>query len=240
MGKKYLSIVCLFAASVILSSCSTSPSYYSMSGTMAGASIGSQIGEAIGWFSGGHNRYGSSLVGRVIGTAAGAGIGYSITQKQISNLNKQYDNRNTVSENTYNNTFTPESNTINRNFRIGKNSKTYNNSLCIGNISYQDENSDGKISKGETCTITYEVSNNTQWLISDLVVAISEETNTKRFAFSPSTPNVSISPGGTIRYKANVFCKKKPSQSNVEIKLSAYSNEKSMEVYESIKIPTTF
>ena len=240
MGKKYLSIVCLFAASVILSSCSTSPSYYSMSGTMAGASIGSQIGEAIGWLSGGHNRYGSSLVGRVIGTAAGAGIGYSITQKQISNLNKQYDNRNTVSENTYNNTFTPESNTINRNFRIGKNSKTYNNSLCIGNISYQDENSDGKISKGETCTITYEVSNNTQWLISDLVVAISEETNTKRFAFSPSTPNVSISPGGTIRYKANVFCKKKPSQSNVVIKLSAYSNEKSMEVYESIKIPTTF
>ncbi len=240
MGKKYLSIVCLFAASVILSSCSTSPSYYSMSGTMAGASIGSQIGEAIGWFSGGHNRYGSSLVGRVIGTAAGAGIGYSITQKQISNLNKQYDNRNTVSENTYNNTFTPESNTINRNFRIGKNSKTYNNSLCIGNISYQDENGDGKISKGETCTITYEVSNNTQWLISDLVVAISEETNTKRFAFSPSTPNVSISPGGTIKYKANVFCKKKPSQSNVVIKLSAYSNEKSMEVYESIKIPTTF
>ena len=240
MGKKYLSIVCLFAASVILSSCSTSPSYYSMSGTMAGASIGSQIGEAIGWFSGGHNRYGSSLVGRVIGTAAGAGIGYSITQKQISNLNKQYDNRNTVSENTYNNTFTPESNTINRNFRIGKNSKTYNNSLCIGNISYQDENGDGKISKGETCTITYEVSNNTQWLISDLVVAISEETNTKRFAFSPSTPNVSISPGGTIRYKANVFCKKKPSQSNVVIKLNAYSNEKSMEIYESIILPTTF
>ena len=240
MEKKYLSIVCLFAASAILSSCSSSPSYYSMSGTMAGASIGSQIGEAIGWFSGGHNRYGSSLVGRVIGTAAGAGIGYSITQKQISNLNKQYDNRNTVSENTYNNTFTPGSNTINRNFRIGKNSKTYNNSLCIGNISYQDENGDGKISKGETCTITYEVSNNTQWLISDLVVAISEETNTKRFAFSPSTPNVSISPGGTIRYKANVFCKKKPSQSNVVIKLSAYSNEKSMEVYESIKIPTTF
>ena len=130
MQKKYSSIACSFVISIILSSCSTSPSYYSMSGTMAGASIGSQIGEAIGWFSGGHNRYGSSLVGRVIGTAAGAGIGYSITQKQINNLNKQHDNRNTASRDTYNNTFTPESNTKIRNFRIGKNSKTQNNSLC--------------------------------------------------------------------------------------------------------------
>lgn len=240
MKKKYSSIACSFVISIILSSCSTSPSYYSMSGTMAGASIGGQIGEAIGWFSGGHNRYGSSLVGRVIGTAVGAGIGYSITQKQINNLNKQHDNRNTASEDTYNNTFTPESNTKIRNFRIGKNSKTQNNSLCISNISYQDENGDGKISKGETCTIIYEVTNSSQWLISDIVVGISEETNTERYAFSPSTSNVSISPGGTIRYKANVFCKKKPSQSNVVIKLSAYSNEKSMEVYESIKLPTTF
>lgn len=252
MKKKVLSTVKILLASALLCSCASTPSYYSMSGTMAGASIGSQLGEAIGWISGGNNRYGSSLVGRVIGTAAGAGIGYTITQKQIDNANRQYDNDNRQYDNgTYrteepvrnqsnNHNYRPTTNTPKRNFRIGNAHPTRNNSLQISNISYQDENGDGNISKGETCTISYEVTNNTHWLISDLVVEISEESFTKRYAFSPSTPNVSISPEGTIRYKANVYCKKKPNQPSVAIKLSAYSNEKSLEVSETLTIPTAY
>ena len=101
----------------------------------------------------------------------------------------------------------------------GSNSYSF---LTIGNVTYQDEDGDGRINRNETINIIYEVTNTSRNAVDDVELKIEALDGDKYFAVSPSN-SVKIAAGECIRYKAKAFCKSKPSKSPAQFKLSASS-----------------
>lgn len=190
-------------------------------GTMAGAEIGGTIGEAIGWMSTSrHSGPGKAMLGSVIGTVAGAVIGNQLSKPKTST--REYNDEYAYErQGNYQTGGGYESDYTSRNYsstykaprtssRRG-NGTAYNNTgsqLSIRNLTYQDEDGDGRFGRGETINVIYEVTNNGQ-TPAQVELVIDDPTHPNNFAFSPAN-NVTIQPGQTIRYKAKAFCQSRP------------------------------
>jgi len=211
----------LLSSAILLSSCySTSSRGYL--GTMAGAEIGGTIGEAIGWISTSrHDGPGKAMLGSVIGTVAGAVIGHKMaTQGQTSSTERVNRKRNTQTyeqRNDQNVYETPD-------FQTGggySDVPATSNGLSIGNVSFQDENGDGKFSQYETINVIYEVTNHTN-RTQEVQLSIDNPAYAKEIAFSPVN-TTTIQAGKTIRYKAKAFRKSTLKADYVDIQVFAKS-----------------
>lgn len=236
MKRNWIYIVCLaLIGSSAVMSCDISSSRNYM-GTMAGAEIGGVIGEALGWMSTSrHEGPGKAMLGTIVGTVAGAAIGNAITKDSNNNRVVSSGRRDNVrSNNRYQEDFNPGyqiggggnegyTNRDNSNYagqiQGGSNSYSF---LTIGNVTYQDEDGDGRINRNETINIIYEVTNTSRNAVDDVELKIEALDGDKYFAVSPSN-SVKIAAGECIRYKAKAFCKSKPSKSPAQFKLSASS-----------------
>lgn len=235
MRRNWIYIVCIaLIGSSTLMSCDISSSRNYM-GTMAGAEIGGVIGEALGWMSTSrHDGPGKAMLGSIVGTVAGAAIGNAMTKDNTTRTT--VGRRDNVRDNRrYEEDFNPGyqiggggnydgyTNRDNNNYagpaRGGSNSYSF---LTIGNVSYQDEDGDGRISRNETINIIYEVTNTSKNAVDDVELKIETIDGDKYFAVSPST-SVKIAAGECIRYKAKAFCKSRPSKSPAQFKLLASS-----------------
>lgn len=190
----------------VLAGCSFSSNSNYM-GTMVGAEIGGVIGEAIGIAT--HNRGPlSAMTGRVIGTAVGAAAGYQITKQADEKRNNKQNDHNISNQSD---------------IEIPGSFYSNNSALRIVNVSYEDENGDGKISRNETINIIYEVENISERNLNDVELVLTCLTDQNAFMTSPAE-KVSIEAGQTIRYKAKAFCKYVPSATNAKFQALAESN----------------
>jgi len=234
------SLAALFLLSSI-TSCETMDSR-SYLGTMAGAEIGGTIGEALGWMSTSrHDGPGKAMLGSIIGTVAGAAIGNVLTSPKSKKEAKakrydEYSDYNDYSSqrredyndyqtgggyDSYNNNYNSSRQTK-KNRKDQDNSYAYNNGmLTISKVSYQDEDGDGRISRYETVNVIYEVTNHGQ-SSANVVLSVDDPENGRHFAFSPSN-SVDMRPGETVRYKAKIFCKSKPSSGYANVRVYARS-----------------
>ena len=194
--KKSITLTAIAAAAILLSACSsTSPNAYL--GMMAGAEIGGTLGEAIGLMSTNrHDGPGKAMLGSVIGTVAGAAIGYELAQSA--------DQANAAERSTAT-AATPSAPAV--------------SPLTISNITYQDEDGDGKIARYETINIIYEVTNGAGQAL-DTQLAIDAPQAADDVACSPTT-DTTIEPGKTIRYKAKAFLKSVPQGKSLDIRVAA-------------------
>lgn len=206
-------------------------------GTMAGAEIGGTIGEALGWLSTSrHDGPGKAMLGSIIGTVAGAAIGNVLSSKSSKKeAARSYDdysyNRQNESDYQtgggydsydYNNYNYNQSRQSKKSRKAQDDTYAYNNGmLTISRVSYQDEDGDGRISKYETVNVIYEVTNHGQ-STATVTLSIDDAENARNFAFSPSN-TVDMRPGETIRYKAKVFCKSRPSSGYANVRVYARS-----------------
>ena len=227
----YFMCIALIGCTTI-ASCDISSSRNYM-GTMAGAEIGGVIGEAMGWMSTSrHDGPGKAMLGSIIGTVAGAAIGNAITKDntQVVRSGRRNDTRDNV---RYEDDYNPgyqigggrnEGYDINRqnNYSGPMTDDNSYSFLTISNVSYQDEDGDGKFGRNETVNIIYEVTNTSKNPVDDVVLKIESLDGDKYFAVSPSN-TTKIAAGERIRYKAKAFCKSKPSGSVAKFKLSASS-----------------
>ena len=197
---------------------SSSPNSYL--GMMAGAEIGGTLGEAIGFMSTNrHDGPGKALLGGVVGTVAGAAIGYSIANEADEQAAAKRRAQAAATPTT-----TTGASTIWED----------ESPLVISSLTYEDEDGDGKFARYETINIIYEVSNNSN---ADMTVelAVSCPDFPEDIVLSPS--NVTdIEAGRTIRYKAKAFMKGKVSASAAYITASASPSEGSP-VTASLRIP---
>ncbi|MBO4564794.1 MAG: hypothetical protein J5720_05115 [Bacteroidaceae bacterium] len=235
MKRNWIYIVCiaLLGSSTMLS-CDISSSRNYM-GTMAGAEIGGVIGEALGWMSTSrHEGPGKAMLGTIVGTVAGAAIGNAITkdnQTQTVRVGRRDNVRDNVRyEEDYNpgyqigggsnyDGYTNRQNNYAGPSYGGSNSYSF---LTISNVTYQDEDGDGRINRNETINIIYEVTNTSKNPVDDVELKIEALDGDKYFAVSPSN-TAKIAAGECIRYKAKAFCKSIPSKSPTQFKLSASS-----------------
>lgn len=230
MKRNWIYIVCItLISSTSITSCDISSSRNYM-GTMAGAEIGGVIGEALGWMSTSrHDGPGKAMLGSIVGTVAGAAIGNAIT-KDNNQVVRSDRRNNTRNEAGYNPGYQigGGANDVSGTDRRGNNSATVANKsdsysfLAISNVTYQDEDGDGKFSRNETINIIYEITNTSRNSVDDVVLKIEALDGDKHFAVSPSN-TVKIDSGERIRYKAKAFCKSKPSNSVAKFNLSASS-----------------
>lgn len=188
-------------------------------GTMAGAEIGGVIGEALGWMSTDrHDGPGKAMLGSIVGTVAGAAIGNYVTKdKDKDRDGYDYGNRN---RNELSQAYGYEDG-YNVGYQTGGGSDM-SGSLSISNVQYQDEDGDGRFSRNETVNVIFEVRNDSRMTMRDVELKVEAVNNTKCFVFSPASV-ATIKAGETIRYKAKVFCKSKPSDNTTVFKVSANS-----------------
>lgn len=231
-------------ATMLLASCSYG-NYAAYNGAMVGATIGDGIGGFLGWTASGRDKMGGVMLGRALGTAAGAVIGYNAAKpkdgkKSAESASGKDDYY--LDTDTYNRryegggqTYTPDyqtsggysddyaqSDSYGDTYKPGSTKKRFAlGDLEISNLSYEDENGDGRISKNETCNIVYKVSNTSADAF-DVVLAVEDMDNTGAYAISPET-KVRLEGHKTIRYTAKVYCKKSVSGAAARFRVSVAS-----------------
>ena len=218
-------IVYSLVGAMLLSSCSTTES-----GASNGAFFGSIIGSAIGGISGGHR---GSDIGTLVGMAGGAVVGAAIGQASEKAEQRKYDEymrRRTDSGFDPNNggddrivmeTEVP-SNTVSLDEL--KNMTGYNvninESIQLRHENFTDANGDGNISPGEECKVSFEIMNNSDVEIFNVIPTVIETTGNKHIHISPTVRVESIKPHQGVRYTATILADKRLKDGHAVIRVT--------------------
>jgi outer membrane lipoprotein SlyB len=220
----------IILASIMMSSCYTYTSPMSYGGTATGASIGGFLGSTLGAATT-NGSFGGSLVGNIVGSAAGAALGNKVSksaeQRRLQKRQERQNRRNQanaqqVQQDDYSYD-TPESNDVDfSNYQTegGANYDANTVNFNISNITVNDSDGDGYMSKEETVEVVCEVSNlNESNTEADISIG---NPGDSKFTYSPSV-KATIDGGKSIRYTAKVYCKKLPTGDAIDIPITVSS-----------------
>ena len=230
-------IVISLAGAMLLSSCSTTES-----GASNGAFFGSILGSAIGGITGG---YRGSDIGTIVGMAGGAVVGAAIGQASEKEEQRKYDEymrrRNDQRGFDPNNGgdqsgFDPNnggddrivmeeevpSNTVSLDElkRMEGFNVNINESIQLRHEDFSDANGDGFITPGEECKVSFEIMNNSDVEIFDVIPTVIETTGNKHIHISPTVRVESIRPHQGVRYTATVLADKRLKDGNAVIRVT--------------------
>ena len=231
-------IVISLAGAMLLSSCSTTES-----GASNGAFFGSILGSAIGGITGG---YRGSDIGTIVGMAGGAVVGAAIGQASEKEEQRKYDEytrrRNDRSGFDPNNGgndqsgFDPNNGgddrivmeeevpsqtvTLDELKRMEGFNVNINESIHLRHEDFSDANGDGFITPGEECKVSFEIMNNSDVEIFDVIPTVIETTGNKHIHISPTVRIESIRPHQGVRYTATVLADKRLKDGNAVIRVT--------------------
>ena len=230
-------IVISLAGAMLLSSCSTTES-----GASNGAFFGSILGSAIGGITGG---YRGSDIGTIVGMAGGAVVGAAIGQASEKEEQRKYDEymrrRNDQSGFDPNNGgdqsgFDPNNGgddrivmdeevpsqtvTLDELKRMEGFNVNINESIQLRHEDFSDANGDGFITPGEECKVSFEIMNNSDLEIFDVIPTVIETTGNKHIHISPTVRIESIRPHQGVRYTATVLADKRLKDGNAVIRVT--------------------
>ena len=231
-------IVYSLVGAMLLSSCSTTES-----GASNGAFFGSILGSAIGGITGG---YRGSDIGTIVGMAGGAVVGAAIGQASEKEEQRKYDEymrrRNDRSGFDPNNGgndqsgFDPNNGgddrivmeeevpsqtvTLDELKRMEGFNVNINESIHLRHEDFSDANGDGFITPGEECKVSFEIMNNSDVEIFDVIPTVIETTGNKHIHISPTVRIESIRPHQGVRYTATVLADKRLKDGNAVIRVT--------------------
>ena len=231
-------IVISLAGAMLLSSCSTTES-----GASNGAFFGSILGSAIGGITGG---YRGSDIGTIVGMAGGAVVGAAIGQASEKEEQRKYDEymrrRNDRSGFDLNNGgndqsgFDPNNGgddrivmeeevpsqtvTLDELKRMEGFNVNINESIHLRHEDFSDANGDGFITPGEECKVSFEIMNNSDVEIFDVIPTVIETTGNKHIHISPTVRIESIRAHQGVRYTATVLADKRLKDGNAVIRVT--------------------
>ena len=230
-------IVISLAGAMLLSSCSTTES-----GASNGAFFGSILGSAIGGITGG---YRGSDIGTIVGMAGGAVVGAAIGQASEKEEQRKYDEymrrRNDQRGFDPNNGgdqsgFDPNNGgddrivmeeevpsqtvTLDELKRMEGFNVNINESIHLRHEDFSDANGDGFITPGEECKVSFEIMNNSDVEIFDVIPTVIETTGNKHIHISPTVRVESIRPHQGVRYTATVLADKRLKDGNAVIRVT--------------------
>ena len=219
-------IVISLAGAMLLSSCSTTES-----GASNGAFFGSILGSAIGGITGG---YRGSDIGTIVGMAGGAVVGAAIGQASEKEEQRKYDEymrrRNDQSGFDPNNggddrivmeeEVPSQTVTLDELKRMEGFNVNINESIHLRHEDFSDANGDGFITPGEECKVSFEIMNNSDVEIFNVIPTVIETTGNKHIHISPTVRIESIRPHQGVRYTATVLADKRLKDGNAVIRVT--------------------
>lgn len=208
-------IIFLLASVLLIESCTSRTFRGSTQGMWAGATIGGALGGLMGGCHG-HN------LGTVIGVIAGATAGAIAADAAEAAEQRRYDD--------YVRDYDRSSRYSNRSARNVEGSGYYDNGgssvekvyspLTIRNLRFIDEGGNQIINRGEDCKIIFELCNNTDDTLYDVVPYVNEIKGNSHIFLSPSTRIEVVKPGDVVRYTCSLRADKRLSAGTLNFRIS--------------------
>lgn len=229
-------IVIALGAAVLMSSCS---SYNATTGAYAGAQFGHVIGSAIGGITGGWRGHDwGSLIGTVGGMAAGAAIGAAVDNAHEKKIEKQRAERQAPRQQRvqrqqqpvnddygYDDSgYDPEGRGDDR-IVFSDEGVSKGSSLLIRNAGVYESKKDGVLTRGEECTVVFEIFNSTDRTIYDVRPWVEDVTGNKHINISPNLRVESIAPHRGIRYTASILADSKLKDGEILLRIGVAEGE---------------
>lgn len=115
---------------------------------------------------------------------------------------------------------------------------SYSPTLEILNARFVDDNQNNSLNRGEICKIIFEIRNNGQQPVYDVVPTVIEATGNKNIFISPSIHVECLEPGKTIRYTAMVKASPKLKDGMAKFCVSVIHEGKAISKVNEFNIPT--
>ncbi len=224
----------MIGAAVMLSSCDT----YEAAGAYTGSAFGNMLGSAIGGIAGGWRGHEiGSLVGTVGGAAIGAAVGKATDERryerraaarrQRTESRRQTTNRD---RGDYNQGYDQSGYDAQMrgddriDFNGGSTSTAYTGSstgeaLVIRKAGVYEEQQNGVLTRGEKCSVVFEIANTTSMPVYDVFPLVEETTRNKHIHISPNLRVESIAPHQAIRYTATLLADKGLKDGQIEVRI---------------------
>lgn len=196
-------VMMMIGAAVLMSSCDT----YQASGAYTGSMFGNMVGSAIGGIAGGWRGHEiGSLVGTVGGAVVGASIGKAADERQerryeeraARRQQQRYEQRNSRRSNQRYGQYPSAGQQSQMSYSAN------GQALVIRNAAIYEDNQDGRLTRGEKCTVVFEIANTTSDAVYDVYPLVDEKTGNKHIHISPNLRVESIAPHQAIRYTASL------------------------------------
>ena len=192
------SFIFFLASSLMLTSCFTTlEGGPALGGAMGGAVLGSAIGGILGGPRG-HD------IGTVIGVVGGSVLGVASQQAAMRRMEKRAQEMDRRAERDYR----EYDEDVPRRRHVLRDNKQ-RVPISVHNLQLFDTNDDRAFNRQETCTLEFELHNNSHHPVNDILISISETTGNKHFIISPDKSIESIQPKQVLRYTAYICADKR-------------------------------
>lgn len=206
---------------LLLSSCGS----YTATGAYVGGEFGNVVGSAIGGIAGGHRGHHlGSLIGTVGGVVAGAAIGAAVDNSQQDRMVEEPIRRpvqqhgdSRMSPTHDNSGFDPG---MHGDDRIAFDDMQPRASLEIRNARIDDGSHDGMLTRGEECTVVFDIMNVSASPVYDINPLVVDVTGNKHVKISPNLHIESIMPYQGMRYKATVKADNRLKDGQIVVRVS--------------------
>ncbi len=226
----------LVGISLLLSGCSS----YTASGAVTGGQFGHVVGSAIGGITGGwRGHHVGSLIGTVGGAVAGAAIGAAVehSAEQRSqrasedSYNEQADNRSDMEHNRC------VGQIVRRNGQNDCPKSEY--PILLHRAAVYDTDHNGVLTRGEECTVSFEIMNTSSSTIYDIYPIVEDITANRHIQVSPNLRVESIAPYGGIRYTATILADRKLKDGEILIRVGVACGQQMIDSQtQQFRIPT--
>ena len=194
----------ILGIALLLSGCSSNAA----SGAYVGGQFGHVIGSAIGGISGGwRGHHTGSLIGTVGGVVAGAAIGSAVDHAQEKKRQEAMGVRDNASRHkggSDNGSRGRGDDRISFDGGMTTNSYAAPSALHISNVQLLDASRDGKLTRGETARVVFEIRNASSSPVYGVQPSVYEVSGNKHIHISENILVECIQPRETIRYTAQI------------------------------------
>ena len=230
--KKLLFIA--MATLILMSSCGS----YTASGAYVGAQFGHVLGSSIGGISGGWRGHDTGApIGTMGGAVVGAAIGAAAENAQARKAEQAVQARRGINDRYQDNsgfdamergddriTF-DDAPTVaaDRSFSVDELSRR--TPIEIRHAKVTDKSGDGVLVRGEECTVSFEIMNNTNHTVYDIYPWVEDATGNKHVAISPNLRVESIAPHQGVRYTATILADKRLKDGQIVVRIGVAKGE---------------
>ena len=183
-----------------------------------GGAIGGLIGDSNGGWRGG---YRGSAIGTIIGTIAGAAIGNAVSAPK----QEEYGYRIERTE-----PYEPQPETYP--------APSVFDNLKIRNIRFIDDNRDHVITSGESSKVIFEIMNEGDRTVYNVVPVVTETTGMKRIYISPSVMVEQIAPHNGVKYTASISAGERIKTGNITIRVAVANGNGQQYDRQEFSLPT--
>jgi len=214
-------IVLFLGVLLLMSSCTTNTAV----GAHMGGEFGHVIGSAIGGLTGGwRGHHTGALIGTVGGVVAGAAIGSAIDKSQERKYEERIDRM-------------PPHRQQPVNGRV--NISAVEPQLEIRHAVITESKHDGVLTRGEECSVVFEIHNTSDNTIYDVCPFVEDATGNKHVNISPNLMIESIGPRQGVRYTATILADKRLKDGEIIVRLGvAQSGKEVVSQTREFTVPT--